>query len=156
MLTPPLCSLSKHFLLSSSRFCEPRETQSAISKKFITCRMYSVQYPSQHLNATSITQTFCPFSLQCSAFLCVYVYIYIYIHYIYNVYICIDIYNVFICICGFFVHTFKQHTKKVHSLLLHLIYFSIGYISWIHIPYIYYILTKGIKLKVQCLRFSGI
>lgn len=44
----------------SPQFCQLRETQRAISKQFITCRMYWVQYPSPHLSAASITHFFCP------------------------------------------------------------------------------------------------
>lgn len=60
MSTPPP---NAFLFLSSSRFCQPRGTPGAISKKFITCRMYWVQYPSPHLNATSTTHTFVHFTL---------------------------------------------------------------------------------------------
>lgn len=57
---PPSVSLEAFVLLYSPWFWQPRGTQSAISKQFITCRMFWVQYPSSHLNATSITHRLFP------------------------------------------------------------------------------------------------
>lgn len=59
ILFPPFSrSESIFFALSIHLFCQTRGTQSAISKQFITCRIFRVQYPSLHLNA-DIISTYC-------------------------------------------------------------------------------------------------
>lgn len=49
----PSISFSEHFFsLYNPRFWQPGGTRSAISKQFITCRMFWVQYPCSHLHHT--------------------------------------------------------------------------------------------------------
>lgn len=65
--------LRAFFSLYNPRFWQPGGTRSAISKQFITCRMFWVQYPCSHLHHTrplSIPPPRSPLSLQQNEFFC--------------------------------------------------------------------------------------